>query len=581
MTNVAILGGGVGGLSAAHELAERGFTVTVYERRDDFGGKARSMPYPGTGKGTGKAKRKDLPAEHGFRFFPGFYRHLPDTMKRIPYARSTVFDNLVPTTRMMLAQDNGRNEIIAPSSAPSSFDDLEVGLDFIWTLCTGLGIPTDEAGELVELLLVYLTSCEERRLKQWELLSWWEFVDAEHKSRAFQKFLATGLTRTLVAARADEISARTGASILCQLMFDLTRPGGHADRVLNAPTNDAWIRPWISHLKSRGVAFRAGCGVTEIHCEGTRISGVTINGAERITADYYVAALPVERFCDLLTDELVGAEPALDGARRLETRWMNGVMFYLRQDRKLVHGHIIFIDSPWALTAISQAQFWHDVHLEDFGNGRVHGILSVDVSDWDAPDPVTKRRAMDCSKEQIGPEVWAQIIAHIDDGSLEWANVVDWFLDPAIQFGGPGEVTNAEPLLINRKGSWAERPDAVTRIPNLFLAADFVRTNTDLATMEGANEAARRAVNGILKATGSRAPRCEVWKLREPSVLIPFRVLDEVRWRLGLDVRPPIKVSRSGRLEPTDLAARALLTTTRRTRSALASLAALGDSGAG
>ena len=34
----------------------------------------------------------------------------------------------------------------------------------------------------------------------------------------------------------------------------------------------------------------------------------------------------------------------------------------------------------------------------------------------------------------------------------------------------------------------------------MFLAADYVRTNTDLTTMEGANEAARRAVNCIIDA---------------------------------------------------------------------------------
>ena len=123
---------------------------------------------------------------------------------------------------------------------------------------------------------------------------------------------------------------------------------------------------------------------------------------------------------------------------------------------------------------------------------------------------------MACTPEEIRTEVWGQLTDHIDDGSLDEANVLTWFLDPAIQFPNPTAATNLEPLLINTAGSWADRPDAATRIPNLFLAADFVRTHTDLATMEGANEAARRAVNAILAATGSRAAAATVWKLREP-----------------------------------------------------------------
>ena len=81
---VAVLGGGMAGLTAAHELAERGFGVTVYEPRALLGGKARSLPVPGSGTGG----RRDLPAEHGFRFFPGFYKHVPDTMRRHPGARA-------------------------------------------------------------------------------------------------------------------------------------------------------------------------------------------------------------------------------------------------------------------------------------------------------------------------------------------------------------------------------------------------------------------------------------------------------------------------------------------------------------
>ena len=65
--------------------------------------------------------------------------------------------------------------------------------------------------------------------------------------------------------------------------------------------------------------------------------------------------------------------------------------------------------------------------------------------------------------------------------------------------------TNNSRLLVHPPGSWAIRPDAGDRIPNLVLAGDYVRTYTDLASMEGANEAARRAVNAILAALGSTA----------------------------------------------------------------------------
>src|SRR5882757_6889507 len=44
---VAVLGAGVAGLTAAHELAERGFDVTVYEFREDERNGLGSAP-PGT-----------------------------------------------------------------------------------------------------------------------------------------------------------------------------------------------------------------------------------------------------------------------------------------------------------------------------------------------------------------------------------------------------------------------------------------------------------------------------------------------------------------------------------------------------
>ena len=539
--------------------------MTVLESRDILGGKARSLPVPGSGVGG----RADLPAEHGFRFFPGFYRHLPDTMRRIPFAGQAdgVAGNLVSATRTLIAQAGGRNELVGATHAPESLDDLAVLSMFLRDWATTVGIPLSEHAYFMERLLILLASCDERRLGQWEHESWWEFSGAEDRSDAYGKFLADGLTRTLVAARAHEMSARTGGLILLQLLFDLARVGGRADRVLNAPTNEAWITPWEAHLRELGVELRIGSPVLGIGFDDGRVTGITVgrpDGEQEIVhADHYVAALPVEQLRLLVTPEMRQVEPRLGALDRLVTRWMNGAMFYLDTDVPLVHGHAIYIDSEWALTSISQRQFWAGVDLGGYGDGRVEGILSVDVSEWDRPGRRTGKVASKCTLEEIRDEIWGQLCDHLNDGAtpvLDWGNVVSWFLDPAIQFPNPSEATNLEPLLVNTAGSWADRPEATTQIANLFLASDFVRTKTDLATMEGANEAARLAVNAILERAGSKAPRCTLFAPTEPRLFAAARSWDRVRWWLfRRRARPLLQVKADGGLEPTGPFAAALV----------------------
>lgn len=549
---MAVLGGGVGGLSAAHELAKRGFDVTVYEARDEFGGKARSIPVPDSAVPPGGP----LPAEHGFRFFPGFYRHINATMDEIPFGDQTVKDNLTPATEMLMAQDAGQNEMVAPTRFPSTFGDLGRLARFVHTIAVRMGIPLHEYVLFFNQLIEYLSACDDRRLAEFEVVDWWTFVRAEQCSKAYQEFLAKGMTRALVAARAEEMSARTGCAVLCQLLQDMARVDGVVDRVLNGPTSEVWIEPWLQLLDNGyGVTLVPGHAVVGIHCDDGEIAGVTVEnavGRHQIAADYYVAAMPVEKLVPLVDQnpELVALEPRLGRLGELVTRWMTGAMYYLDVDVPLVHGHVIFLNSKWALTAISQQQFW-ELDLESRGDGRIEGILSVDISDWDTPG-LNGLPASACTREQILDEVWAQIVAHIDDGSLVESNVLHRFLDPAIHFdtetGTPSR--NDDPLLVNTNRSWRNRPDAKTEIPNFVIAADFVRTSTDLATMEGANEAARRAVNAILDAEESAEERCDTFDLDEPAFLAPFRAIDAVLWRLGVrGARPvPVRVNEAGNL---------------------------------
>src|SRR6202041_3105165 len=125
---------------------------------------------------------------------------------------------------------------------------------------------------------------------------------------------------------------------------------------------------------------------------------------------------------------------------------------------------------------------------------------------------------------------------HVGEEQLRDEDLHSWFLDPDIDSdpARPGWLANVEPLLVNLVDTWALRPEATTGIPNLFLASDYVRTYTDLATMEGANEAAPRAVNGLLDAVDFAGSRCEVWPLHEPEILQPWRLYDAARYQAGL-----------------------------------------------
>jgi 15-cis-phytoene desaturase len=533
---VAVLGGGVGGLSAAHELAERGFSVTVFERRDTFGGKARSLSVPGTGTDG----RKDLPGEHGFRFFPGFYRHVVDTMSRIPFGDggANCRDNLVLATRILLARD-GKADPVWIARFPETLDDFRTAL---LALFDGLDIPKPEVAFFVSRLLGLATSCDERYLKEFEPVPFWDFIEAKARSVNYQKYLGQGMTRSLVAMRAEESSTRTVGRILLQLFYGILVPGRVFDRLLNGPTNDVWIDPWRKHLTERlGVVLEANATVRSLNVDGEKLRSVTVerDGAlDEVTADFYVAAVPVEIMRELVSTDLARAAPSLAKLGELRTEWMNGIQFYLGTDQPLTNGHTIYLDSNWALTSISQRQFWRDYDLSRYGNGKVGGVLSVDISNWTAPGNFNAKAAEDCAtREEIKDEVWAQLKAALNDGDLpqiEDDNLVDWFLDPDIQFPNPGAVTNLEPLLINHAGSLALRPEAYTEIGNLFLASDYVRTHTDLATMEAANEAARRATNAILAVSGVTAPPCELWEFEIPEPMRQAQVLDRLRFRLGL-----------------------------------------------
>jgi uncharacterized protein with NAD-binding domain and iron-sulfur cluster len=559
MATVIVIGGGVAGMSAAHELVERGFQVDVYERNPKYvGGKARSVDAPGTNK---IEPQLYLPGEHGFRFFPGFYKHVTDTMKRIPVgSNKTAFDNLVVTENMMMAQSDAK-PIILPVDFPTSLKAIEEFFKGFQQFSSEL---TNEEIEFFSAKIWQLmTSCSKRFSEEYDSISWWDYTESATKSEAYQRLLSGGLTRSLVACKAQTASTRTCGAILLQMFYMMMDPFTQdTDRVFNAPTNMAWLDPWYDYLIDKGVNYHRGTVVTAIHTKDGKISGVSfekdgVAGVVDASADYYLLAVPVERAANLISEDMLKVDPSLKNIIKLapNVEWMNGIQFYLNQEVNLNRGHTMYTGSNWALTSVSQIQFWPKYDLKRRGNGKVVSILSVDISNWTAAGNFNGKAARDCTKDEIQKEVWEQLKQELNFGGAKVLNddmVEGYYLDEDIvpvttpmsavmtarlstaKQDTLNKVFNLEPLLVNQVDTWAIRPNAHTGIPNLFLASDYVKTNTDLATMEGANEAARRAVNSILLASESDEDYCEIWEMHTPLLLRPLQMFDHANLEKGL-----------------------------------------------
>ncbi|MGW0734942.1 hydroxysqualene dehydroxylase [Streptomyces sp. NPDC002851] len=540
---VAVLGGGPGGLTAAHELAERGFEVTVYERRDVLGGKVRSTPVPGTGTGG----RRDLPGEHGHRAVFGFYHNLPDTLRRIPYPGNDrgVYDNLTQVPWQTFVREDGKKDLSYPSTPPAPGAlDLAALQRMIAGAVAELGnLPPHEAGYFAERGAILLTSSKERLFGEWEYIDWWTFIRAESKSLEYQRLFG-GTAQTLNAFKPSLASTRTCAQGGEAIIYDMLRRGsdGPHNRVFNGPTSEAWEDPWVDHLRSLGVRFRTGHTVDSLTFADGRITAANARTAEgssvRIEADWFLAALPADRAKHLWSKDILAADPTLAGTAQLGTIWCQGIQYFLREPTPLHNGHVVYVDSPWALVSVAQAQFWTPGFPATWGDGTARDSLSVVISNWEKPGILYGKPAARCTREEVAAEVWAQMKAALEDQGetvLPDSLLHSWHLDPALQ-DGPDGLTNDEPYLLNGKGSWPHRPEVVTAIPNLFISADYARThsNLDFSSMETANEAGRRAANGVLDAAGSDAERVRLFEGYHPPEFELAKRIDAERYRAGL-----------------------------------------------
>jgi hypothetical protein len=218
--------------------------------------------------------------EHGFRFFPGFYRHLRDTMRRTPIydpqtrtftARST-HDNLTEVEWQVVA-DPQRNHPASLRRKP--FSSVSGLMEQYRNMRRDLGYRPVDLFRFLLRILRYTTSSTRRRKEYYERLSWWDFLSLCHFNiptsdarrfsfgRRFEEALVHS-PKALVAMGGRYTDARTQGNISVQLFMDQFALHEQSDSTLTGPTSSAWLSHWRTYLEQQGVRFFLG-EVTRIH----------------------------------------------------------------------------------------------------------------------------------------------------------------------------------------------------------------------------------------------------------------------------------------------------------------------------
>ncbi len=258
-----------------------------------------------------RVRERWLPGEHGFRFFPSFYHHLFDTMKRTPileaapklalgaaqersvtvnadpqkYVESgrTAYDNLQPTTKTALGMTRGGQPRIESRFAPASLEDIRQWLRLFFGARSdardplrhqgpstrrrdegteaddggGFGCTFRDAAIYQVKVLKYLTSCQKRR-EEYEQMSWFDFLGGPQAYSQNFVDMTNKWPQALVAMSATEVDARSQGSASVQFLLDNFRPAGYRDGTLVGPTSVAWLQHWRRYLEAQGVEFIHG-----------------------------------------------------------------------------------------------------------------------------------------------------------------------------------------------------------------------------------------------------------------------------------------------------------------------------------
>lgn len=449
--NVAVIGGGIAGISAASLLAERGFTVDLYEKENFLGGKVGSWEF--------ESKGETLRTEHGFHAFFKQYFNLLQYLKEIGAHK-----HLIPIDDYVIFFDKDQRQGFKDIDKTPGYNILSLR----------------KYGVFNWLTMINPLSISFLNLLKFDFKKTFKQFDKEHFESFAKRTLMPKKMRLIFNSFARAFFAEPHNMSMAELIkgfhfYFLSNDLGLLYDVLDDDFQTSFIDYCIQFLEKNNARIHLNTPIQSLQFENEQF---IVNGKNY---DYCVMATEVNATKSILA-ECKAIEQYPTFKESISTLQNSGHYAVLRlwtdafeADKDLPF--FIFTDR---LDCLDSVTIYHKMEKTSAewstkNNGGIFELHSYAVPE--NMDKETCRKALLEEFYHYFPELKTMEIKH------EFYQFRNDF--PAFH-----------------TGLHAKRPTIKTAIPNLYLAGDWVKMDNCTMLMEGAFTSGALAANAILTQEG-------------------------------------------------------------------------------
>jgi isorenieratene synthase len=456
---VAVIGGGIAGISAACNLSERGFEVHLYEKEHFLGGKVGSWLF--------ESKGETLRTEHGFHGFFRQYFNLRNFLKKIG-----AFHHLIPIDDYTILFDKDKKQGFKDLDSTPLLNILDLkkyGVVGWKTFLNPVGIP------FIHLLKFDFATT----FKKFDSESYASFADRTMMN-AKMRMVFNSFSRAFFAEPEDMSMAELIKSFH---FYFLSNEEGLQYDVLDDDFQHSFISYCEEFLKNHKAHIHYSTPVGHIEKAGKRF---LVNGD---SFDYCVLCTDVKHTSRLIAQSK-GLESYTTAVSQLTSLKHSGRYAVLRlwTDRFESDTTLPFFVFTDRLRCLDSVTLYHKMEKESeaWSTKNKGGIF--ELHSYSVPKDIT-------TDEEVKEHFFIELYHYFPE--LKGMTIIHEFFQHRDDF--PGFHTD----------QYATRPEVKTEIPGLYLAGDWVRMNNCTMLMEAAYTSGAIAANHIMQEEGLQQNQLE------------------------------------------------------------------------